>query len=124
MGRSYTMVMAAFPKAAMSPCSPQPAPADKRPKSPLYLTGDSPLDAGLRGGGQHDEAIEFFTGSVVGILPLLRSRSRGRRHPQQALRAGDPLLVVSREVVAAPAYRLRLGDVESGHIVLDGGLIA
>ena len=66
----------------------------KSPKSSLYLTGDPTLDAGLCRGWQNDEAIEFFTSQVVGVLAFLRRRSGVRRYAQQVLGSGDPVLAI------------------------------
>ena len=90
---------------------------DKSPKSStkhtgcvglsLYLAGDATLDAGLRRGWQHDKAVEFFTGQVVGTLAFLWRCGGIRCHPQEALSARNPLLIRSGKVVAASAVSLR-----------------
>jgi hypothetical protein len=50
------------------------------PSLSLYLTGDAALDAGLCHRRQDDEAIEFFSGQVVGILAFLWGGGGVRRH--------------------------------------------
>ena len=84
------------------------------------LAGDAPLEGGAGTFGQHDQPVEFAARQPVGPLAFLRRRCGVGRNPQQALGAGQALLLLVGEAGAPSSDRFGFGDVERGDVLLDG----
>ena len=70
--------------------------------------------------GQHDQPVELAARQAVGPLAFLRRRCGVGRNPQQALGAGQSLLLLVGEAGAPSSDRFGFGDVERGDVLLDG----